>query len=94
MDTREKIKVMEAHLRGEKIERRVSHSKREDDWVVCWEPLWHWGTYQYRVAPEEEYRQKMVKCLKERLEYVNGGAYGDGYRFAIQMIEKCKLNQS
>lgn len=47
MKTREMIEIMEAHLRGEKIEFRKKTPNSEWRDVVC--PLWDWNSHVYRV---------------------------------------------
>lgn len=52
--TKEMIDVMEAYLRGEKIERKFL-----DDEYCCWmetrDPLWDWCGSDYRVKTKKKY---------------------------------------
>ena len=43
--TKEMIDVMQAYLRGEKIEYRYGHT----DWLECRIPIWDWNNLDYRV---------------------------------------------
>ena len=43
--TKEMIEVMQAYLKGEKIEYRYGHN----DWLECRIPIWDWNNLDYRV---------------------------------------------
>ena len=43
--TKEMIEVMQAYLKGEKIEYRHGHT----DWLECRIPIWAWNNLDYRV---------------------------------------------
>ena len=47
--TREKIAVMEARLRGERIECR-SRPHTSSTWDRAFDPTWDWVAYDYRVV--------------------------------------------
>ena len=49
--TKEMIDVMQAYLKGEKIECRYDHT----NWLECRIPIWDWGLRDYRVKPKEKY---------------------------------------
>lgn len=61
--TREKIAVMDAAHRGEKIE--CKSNRHVDIWSVIPNPVWNWDEYDYRVAvkPKEpvQLRQALIK---------------------------------
>jgi hypothetical protein len=50
MTTEDKIKVMQAHLDGAKIE--VRDRNTYDPWRLAITPVWDWYHYEYRVKPE------------------------------------------
>lgn len=45
----EKIAVMQAFERGERVETR---HKAGGTWVECERPLWDWFRFDYRIAPK------------------------------------------
>ena len=51
MTLREKIEVMEAFERGEKIE--VSYVNKEK-WSDIYTPEWSWGAYNYRIKQPKQ----------------------------------------
>ena len=55
----EKIAVMQAYERGEKIE------LFNGVWVDCCEPVWNWDACNYRIAPKP--LECLVVTLNERL---------------------------
>ena len=52
--TKEMIEVMQAYLRGEKIEYRYGNT----DWLECRVPIWNWNSTEYRVKPRQKTRTK------------------------------------
>ena len=52
--TQEMIEVMQAYLRGEKIEYRYGNT----DWLECRVPIWNWNSIEYRVKPKQKTRSK------------------------------------
>nr|DAT04487.1 MAG TPA: hypothetical protein [Caudoviricetes sp.] len=50
MTTKEKIEVMQAYERGERIENRNHNELDEKDWRYTSEPQWDWRLKEYRVA--------------------------------------------
>jgi len=52
MDTKEKIKVMQAYLEGKTIQFRLWKEDDFTDWGSDAEPQWNWGAVEYRVKPE------------------------------------------
>lgn len=52
--TKEMIEVMQAYLRGEKIEYRYGHT----DWLECRIPIWNWNGLDYRVKPKKKTKTK------------------------------------
>jgi len=54
----EKIEVMQAHLRGEKIQAR-NHGNYTA-WMTG-TPLWNWANCDYRIAPREPRRIRAVQ---------------------------------
>nr|DAS37981.1 MAG TPA: hypothetical protein [Caudoviricetes sp.] len=50
MTTEEKIEVMQAYTRGERIENRNHNETDEKDWRYTREPQWDWRFKEYRVA--------------------------------------------
>lgn len=53
--TQEMIEVMQAYLRGEKIEYRYGNT----DWLECRVPIWNWNSIEYRVKPKQKTRSKI-----------------------------------
>ena len=53
--TKEMIEVMQAYLRGEKIEYRYGNT----DWLECRVPIWNWNSIEYRVKPKQKTRTKI-----------------------------------
>lgn len=49
--TKEMIEVMQAYLKGEKIEYRYGPT----DWLECRTPIWDWTQCDYRVKPKKSY---------------------------------------
>ena len=58
--TKEMIEVMQAYLRGEKIEYRYGHT----DWLECRIPIWDWNNLDYRV------KKKKKKNTKTKTKYL------------------------
>ncbi len=52
--TKEMIEVMQAYLKGEKIEYRYGNT----DWLECRVPIWNWNSIEYRVKPKQKTRTK------------------------------------
>ena len=52
--TKEMIDVMQAYLKGEKIEYRYGNT----DWLECRVPIWNWNSIEYRVKPKQKTRTK------------------------------------
>ena len=52
--TKEMIEVMQAYLRGEKIEYRYGNT----DWLECRVPIWNWNSIEYRVKQKQKTRTK------------------------------------
>ena len=52
--TQEMIEVMQAYLRGEKIEYRYGNT----DWLECRVPIWNWNNIEYRVKQKQKTRSK------------------------------------
>lgn len=52
--TAQRVEVMQAFARGEKIQGRPSYCKTEDSWADCRDPAWAWEICDYRVAPAED----------------------------------------
>ena len=52
--TKEMIEVMQAYLRGEKIEYRYGNT----DWLECRVPIWNWNSIEYRVKPRQKTKAK------------------------------------
>lgn len=53
--TQEMIDVMQAYLRGEKIEYRYGNT----DWLECRVPIWNQNSIEYRVKPKQKTRSKI-----------------------------------
>jgi hypothetical protein len=49
-NTREKLAVMQAFLDGQPIQCKLA-TLSDPNWTDC-DPMWNWGTYDYRVKPE------------------------------------------
>ena len=56
MNTKEKIKVMQAYENDKIIQIYVNDNVKWVDWVEKNEPKWNWDYYEYRIKPEELYR--------------------------------------
>ena len=52
--TQEMSEVMQAYLRGEKIEYRYGNT----DWLECRVPIWNWNNIEYRVKQKQKTRSK------------------------------------
>ena len=50
--TKEMIEVMQAYERGEQIQIK---SEKKDCWDDICNPVWDWGTFDYRVKPNKSY---------------------------------------
>ena len=50
--TKEMIEVMQAYERGEQIQIK---SEKKDCWDDICNPVWDWGTFDYRVKPKTKY---------------------------------------
>lgn len=55
--TEEMIEVMQAHLRGEKIERWIFNA---GDWEPTAHPNWNWAGGDYRIAPKPAQTQDTI----------------------------------
>lgn len=69
--TAEKIAVMQAFERGEKVECREF---RDEGWFVSDDPTWEWGSCEYRVAPKPI---DLVEVLEFCSGYMHRG-FNDG----------------
>lgn len=67
--TREMIKVMEAHDRGEVIEWREGVY---EDWEQVNSPSWNWCRFDYRVKPKPKQRLPKPKQRLPKLEELVG----------------------
>jgi hypothetical protein len=66
MDTKDKIKIMQAYVDGETIEARRKNTK---GWFPT-EPIWDWVDYEYRIKPKDpikEVKNIVGKVLKYKL---------------------------
>ena len=53
MNTKEKIEIMQAFLKGKKIQVKVKGTNEEfKDFISTKEPTWDWTHFEYRVKPE------------------------------------------
>lgn len=69
MNTEDKIKVMQAFLKGKTIQ--VKSIEYNSDWEDIADTNWNWDDYEYRVKPEPEYRpykdtDEMIEDYKVR----------------------------
>lgn len=80
MTTREKIEVMQAYTRGEKIERRSANC--EEKWTFVIFPIWNWDKFEYRIRPKEKRSPKFkIGDVLVHLEKKGQPLYrGDIYR--------------
>lgn len=62
--TKEMIEVMQAYLRGEKIEYRCGYK----DWLECRIPIWDWNNLDYRVKPKTKTKTKTKYLPFETVE--------------------------
>lgn len=62
----EKIAVMQAFERGEKIECAEVHTKGYSDVTI---PLWNWDSFDYRVKPKEPTKKYMVVGVDAESKY-------------------------
>jgi len=63
MDTKSKIKIMQAWVDGKKVQYRSTLV--QSDWhdVHCAEPGWYWKDFEYRIKPEpREWGNVYVHC--------------------------------
>jgi hypothetical protein len=63
MDTKDKIKVMQAYENGKKIQLK-NESIDWSDWTRSKEPDWNWGLVDYRIKPTPTYRPYKPEELK------------------------------
>ena len=73
--TKEMIEVMQAYLKGEKIEYRYGNT----DWLECRVPIWNWNSIEYRVKPKQKTKtktktkflpfEKVEEFLKAQIEH-------------------------
>lgn len=80
MTTKEKIEVMQAYERGEKIERRSANC--EEKWTFVIFPIWNWDKFEYRIRPKEKRSPKFkIGDVLVHLEKKGQPLYrGDIYR--------------
>jgi hypothetical protein len=57
----EKIAIMQAYERGEKIEFYTDEGWKL--WAGVYEPSWNWPNYEYRIAPLEPKKIKLFAWL-------------------------------
>jgi hypothetical protein len=50
-ETKRRIAVMQAWVDGKKIQYSAGGSF---DWQACTNPVWGWGKFDYRIAPEKQ----------------------------------------
>lgn len=63
LDVLHKISVMQAYIDGKTIETcDLCDNDNEEAWEKVEYPIWSWGFFDYRVAPEE-----MEKMMKEAI---------------------------
>ena len=74
----EKIKVMQAHLDGAKIQYR--HQKGEP-WSFTGNPLWNWISHEYRIAEptKEKVKVNAYRAPSGNLYLCVAGTVGDNY---------------
>lgn len=91
--TEQKIEVMEAYVRGEKIECR--HLSRLNWIELTSPPLWNWESHEYRVAPSEaaKIRDQIVEEVLRVQVPIDQftGELMKGLRLAVDTIKKMKL---
>lgn len=80
MTLREKIEVMEAFERGEKVEYR--RDRLNDMWFTAEFPAWNWKEFEYRIKP----KQKQVVVIEKWL------CLFDSKIFSVLDIEKSQLS--
>lgn len=73
--TEEMIEVMQAHLRGEKIERWIFNA---GDWEPTAHPNWNWAGGDYRIAPKPAPTQDTIPwdAIDERFKWAARDADG------------------
>ena len=52
--TKEMIEVMQAYLKGEKIEVHYLYDNK-DYFISCGTPVWDWNNFDYSVKPKKSY---------------------------------------
>ena len=70
----EKIEVMQAFARGEKIEWIHKNDKNDnsDEWDTTIAPRWNWEKIDYRIAKPEPVKLKLLAYLSEHeLRWLN-----------------------
>jgi len=63
MNTKEKIKIMQAYDDGKEIE---CSYKKKNDWDINMSPSWNWADFDYRIKPEPKKRPITPQELFER----------------------------
>jgi hypothetical protein len=99
--TREKIEVMEAEERGEKIQFRFNSGMLWYDYLseitARTKPSWDWKTYDYRAAPKKprefwanDYGTHMGSLFasKEEAERVAKEYGGPEYKGTLHLVEQ------
>jgi hypothetical protein len=66
----EKIEVMQAFERGEKIV-WIDKLDQSDNWRNCAAPLWNWDCIEYRVAEPEPKKVKLLAWIEQGTGYLN-----------------------
>lgn len=64
--TKEKIKIMLAHVNGEEIEYQDFSLIENFPWITTMSPSWNWGTMNYRIKP------KKIKLYKWAIKDIYG----------------------
>ena len=91
------IEVMEAYLRGEKIEFRIREhlaiNSHDRTWKELQGPMWNSEVNEYRIAPKssDEILEEVLKTIKEEKIVDRSTSFSRGYNSALQTIyEKIK----
>lgn len=83
-DTKDKIEVMQAYMRGEAIQFRYMSQDPNDNasWTDIGNPSWNWGVLSYRVKPEEiTYDTMDWSNIHEDYKYVARDRLGSVYLY-------------
>nr|DAP00316.1 MAG TPA: hypothetical protein [Caudoviricetes sp.] len=87
MTTKEKIEVMQAYERGEKIERRSANC--EEKWTFVIFPIWNWDKFEYRIRPKEKRSPKFkIGDVLVHLEKEGQPLYGGDIYRVVSIDEK------